>query len=97
MIMIAYESFCNECWIIVPLPGSGDQWLYRAQGFLHVEAFPQFISASFEREISRFTYTWKNKGAMGAGGELTKRKPNFSSKSDLNWRPKEIQWQSYLL
>lgn len=68
MIMIAYESFCNECWIIVPSPGSGDQWLCRAQGFLHVEAFPQFISASFEREISRFTYTWKNKWAMEAGG-----------------------------
>lgn len=33
------------------------------EDFLNVEAFPLFISASFEREISRFKYTWKKKGA----------------------------------
>lgn len=65
MVMIAYESFCNECWIIVPSPGNGDQWFCRDQDFLNVEAFQQFISASFETEISRFTYTWKYKGAIG--------------------------------
>lgn len=50
MIMIAYESFCNECWIIVPSPGSGDQWLRRAQGFLHVEAFAQFIPGRIKEQ-----------------------------------------------
>ena len=42
-----------------------------AQEFLNVKAFPLFISASFEREISRFKYTWKNKGATG--GKINKR------------------------
>lgn len=45
----------------------------RSQDFLNVEAFPLFISASsFEREISRFKYTWKNKGATG--GKINEKK-----------------------
>ena len=39
---------------------------------LRILRMPSFISASFEREISRFKYIWKNKGPIG--GNFGKKK-----------------------